>query len=63
MKYFVAYTKDGNYFNFNKRCTNIEILKETNDMMLFLHGASKLGGETLAIIPKTSILYILAREG
>ena len=63
MRYFVVYTKDGKILNFDKKCSYVDVLNVTDDILCFNETAS-LGVEkrTLALIPKDMILYVLAKE-
>lgn len=63
MRYFVVYTKDGKIFNFDKKCSYVDVLNGTNDILCFNETAT-LGvrKRTLALIPKDMILYVLAKE-
>lgn len=71
MAYFVAYTKDGKKFDFNKRCNHVTVLNGNNDMIVFLRNDSNKRTTVgviasnlliLGIIPKEHILYILSKE-
>ena len=63
MKYFVVYTKDGKIFNFDKKCSYVDVLNRTNDILCFNETATLgVGKRTLALIPKDMILYVLAKE-
>ena len=63
MRYFVVYTKDGKIFNFDKKCSYVSILNGTDDILCFNETASLgVGKRTLALIPKNTILYVLAKE-
>ena len=35
MRYFVVYTKDGKIFNFDKKCSYVDVLNGTNDILCF----------------------------
>ena len=63
MRYFVVYTKDGKIFNFDKKCSYVDVLNGTNDILCFNETAPlDIGKRTLALIPKDMILYVLAKE-
>ena len=63
MRYFVVYTKDGKIFNFDKKYSYVNVLNGTNDILCFNETDTLgVGKRTLALIPKDTILYILARE-
>lgn len=63
MRYFEVHTKDGQRFNFDKKCSYVGILNGTNDILCFNETASLgVGKRTLALIPKDMILYVLAKE-
>lgn len=61
MAYFVAYTKDGKEFDFNKRCDHVTVLNGNNDMIVFLRNDGNKR-TTVGIIPKEHILYIISKE-
>lgn len=63
MRYFVVYTKDGKIFNFDKKCSYVDVLNGTNDILCFNETATLGAGKrTLALIPKDMIFYVLAKE-
>ena len=63
MRYFVVYTKDGKIFNFDKKCSYIDVLDGTNDILCFNEtDMLGVGKRTLALIPKDMILYVLLRR-
>ena len=63
MRYFVVYTKDGKNFNFNKKCSHVDVLNGNNDILCFYETDTLgVGKRTLALIPKDMILYVLAKE-
>lgn len=63
MRHFVVYTKDGKIFNFDKKCSHVDVLNGTNDILCFNETATLgVGKRTLALIPKDMILYVLAKE-
>ena len=63
MRYFVVYTKDGKIFNFDKKCSYVDVLNGTNDILCFNEMATLgVGKRTLALIPTDMILWVLAKE-
>lgn len=63
MRYFEVHMKDGQLFNFDKKCSYVEILNETNDILCFNETPTLVVGKrTLALIPKDMILYVLAKK-
>lgn len=63
MRYFVVYTKDGKIFNFDKKCSYVNVLNGTNDILCFNETDTlDVGKRTLALIPKDMILCVLAKE-
>ena len=47
MKYFVVYTKDGKIFNFDKKCSYVDVLNGTNDILFFNETATLGVGKEL----------------
>lgn len=63
MRYFVVYTKDRKFFNFDRKCSYVDVLNGTNDILYFNETATLgVGKRTLALIPKDMILCVLAKE-
>lgn len=63
MRYFVVYTKDGKIFNFDRKCSYVNVLNGTNDILCFNETDTLgVGKRTLALIPKDMILCVLAKE-
>ena len=63
MRYFVVYTKDGKIFNLDKKCSYVDVLNGTNDILCFNETATLgVGKRTLALIPKDMILCVFAKE-
>lgn len=63
MRYFVVYTKDGKLFNFDKKCSYVDVLNGTNDVLYFNETPTLgVGKRTLALIPKDMIFCVLAKD-